>query len=307
MTIIAALALMLAAIAPVLAAPTGVSGSRTTLADHVTDCNVTFDAGGNLLLDGSALTVAEAALLDALLLADAELAAALLLAADADADACVNLSIDLPSTITLNADILVCGDVVIEGAVYSVGGAVIGADLLTAELENLLDAAAAAGVEACVGVTVTDNAVTVDVLAQLCVTATLLDTGVVSVDIGGTEFFFDGLLVDVGGLLEVGVSVEVSLAIVATLDVAAGTVELTLIVSECAAAPTPSPTATTSPTGTVAPTTTGTAAPAASLLPNTTLGDGSGDSGPLVPGLALVAVASLGAIGYRALAARRAR
>ena len=227
---------LLAGIAPVTAAPSAAPGTSGQLADHVTDCNVSFDAGGNVLLDGSALTLAEAALLDALLLTDASLAAALEAASDVDADACVNLDIDvLAATIALNADIAACGAVTAAAGTITVGDVEIGADLLSTELSDVLTAAALADVDACAIVTITDNEVVVDAIATICAQATLLDTGVLSVVIGSEEFFLDGTLVDASGLLEVGVTAEVNLAITATLDVAADTVDLTIVASACAA------------------------------------------------------------------------
>ena len=55
------------------------------------------------------------------------------------------------------------------------------------------------------------------------------------------------------------------------------------------------------------PTPTPTPTPVARLLPNTTFEDGSTDSTPMAPILALLVVGSLGFLGYRTLAARRTR
>jgi hypothetical protein len=244
--VLIALILMLAAAAPVAASPSATTDPAVQYGDHVIDCNVEFDANGDILLEGSLLTPAQAVLLDALLAADASLAAALEAAADADADACVNLDIDLTGgLVVLNADIEACGDVTVDAGVITVGGVEIGADLLSSELSDVLEAAALADVSACAVVTVVDNEALVDAFATICANATLLDTGVVSVVIGSDEFFFDGTLVDADGLLEVGVTAEVNLTVTASLDVAAQTVELTIVASPCTAggggtSPTPS-------------------------------------------------------------------
>lgn len=295
---IAGLILTLVLAAPAAAAPTDTRVPLAPLGDHVTVCNVSFDAQGNLLLDGSALTVAEAALLDALLAADAGLAAALELAADAAADTCINLDIDLGGGIvTLNADIEVCGAVTADAGAFTVAGADVSADLLIAELENLLEATAAAGVDACVVVTVTDNETVVDAFAAICALATLLDTGVVSVDIGGQEFFLDGTLTDIGGLLEVGVTVEVELTILANLDVASQNVELDIVVAECAAGggATPTPTPTGSPPGTTPPAGSATPIPG---LPDTGAWP-VGSNAPVIGLLALLVVSCAVLIGTR--------
>jgi hypothetical protein len=236
------LAAILACAAPTVAAPSSQDETAGLLADHVTDCNVSFDPSGDVLIDGSALTGAEAALLDALLLTDASLAAALDAAADADADACVNLTIDvLGASVALNADVAACGSVTAEAGVITVGGVEIGSDLLAPELSDVLTAAALADADACTVITVTDNETLVDAFATICAMATLLDTGVVSVVIGTDEFFFDGTLIDASGLLDVGVTAEINLTVTASLDVATDTVELTIVAAECVAGGAPTP------------------------------------------------------------------
>jgi hypothetical protein len=290
---LAASALLLTMAMPVAAAPTQApaGGSDPALADHVTTCNVTFDAEGNVLLNGTALGVVEAALLNALLAGDASLAAAFEAAADADADTCINLAIDVPS-IDINADIEACGDVVFTAETVTVGGVEISADLLDAELINLLELAAVGGVDACVFITITDNEVVVDAVAQLCVDATLSDSGVISVVIGSDEFFLDGTIVDVSGLLDVGVTARVNLLVVATLDVAGESVELSITVTACAAAATPTPTPTQLAAGAGA---TPTPVP---LLPNTSVG--SVDPGTLVVAtLMIVSLASMAVVAMR--------
>jgi hypothetical protein len=251
-TALISLVILLVLAGRVSAGPAGTRDAPTVLGDHAAPCNVTFDAGGNLLLNGSALTGAQAALLDALLATDASLAAALDAAADADADTCINLAIDIPTaSVLINGHVDACGAVDATAAVITVGGVTIGADLLSSELSDVLTAAALADVDACAFVTITGNEVVVDAVATICASATLLDTGAVNVVIGSDEFFFDGTLIDASGLLEVGVTAEVNLTVTATLDVAADTVDLTIVVTECAAGGggTPSPTPTASPPG----------------------------------------------------------
>lgn len=297
---VAASALLLTLAIPVAAAPASApsGGSDPALADHVAVCNVTFDAEGNVLLNGSALGAAETAALDALLAGDAGLAAALEAAADADATTCINLAILINGAlaIVINADIEACGDVVFTAETVTVGGVEISSDLLDSELTNILEAAAAADVEACVEVTVTDNEVVVVASVSICAAATLLDTGAVSVDIGGEEFIFDGTIVSGGALLDVGVTVQVSLLIIGELDITEETVALVLAVAECAAAATPTPTPT--PPGAGGGAGGGATPTPVPLLPNTSAG--SVDPTALVVAMLMVVLlASMAVVAMR--------
>lgn len=229
LALFAALALMLTAIAPVLAAPGGAAGSRVALTDHIEPAlcaEITISGEGVISIDGVALTEAQ------LLLLDAEALAALRLAAETTAsgagEACVEVALG-EDLIAVNADISLCPVTVeVDGeGTITLDGVVLDDALLDAELANLLEAAAAAGVEACVSVTVEDNDVFVDVVVDACVTATLNEDGSVSVDLGGVpvELPVDAI-VNLDGELEVGVEAEIGLSIFAQLDITGETVLL---------------------------------------------------------------------------------
>ena len=129
----------------------------------------------------------------------------------------------------------------------------------------------------------------------------------VSVSIGDEEFFFDGELIDADGLLEVGASAEVGLVVTASVD-AAGVIEVTLIVTDCAGEPeptaTPTPTTPATPGPTTGPTTaptddnggpgvgTATATPA-TLLPDTSVTTAVGGGWLAAALLVLLSVGSL--------------
>ncbi len=263
----AALALMLTAIAPVLAAPGGAAGSRVALTDHIdpADCDVVTVTEGVISVGGVALTDAQLLLLDAEAIAALELAAAA--TAVATGDVCVDVVLG-EGIITVNADIVFCPvtvEVDAEGNVTLDGTVELDPALLDAELVNLLEAAAAADVEACVFVTIEDNDVFVDVVVDACVTATLNDDGTVTVDLGGIAIELPAdAIVNLDGQLEVDVETEIGLSIFASLDVTAETVVLEaeiIEIDDCGAvAPTEAPTMaptmapTTAPTGGAGPT-----------------------------------------------------
>lgn len=225
MAILAALALALVAIAPALAAPSSTTGGKTALTDHTTDCNVTFDAEGNLLLDGAALAGAGLAAVEALLAANADLAAALDAAADAEAEACVELVLDAGAggiTAVINADISFCpatvevnadGDLVLDGHVFA-------ADLLDSELAALVEAAATADVDLiCALIEVTDNGVAARVLLEVCATVTLDSEDQVTIELGGVEFLLEAdAVLGADAELEVGATAEAGVALTATVD-----------------------------------------------------------------------------------------
>jgi len=228
LAILATLALMLAAMAPVLAAPGGTTGSRPVLADHVTDCNLTVDGSGDLTFEGAVLAGAELAAVDALLAANADLAAAIDLAAEADVDACINLELLVAEVITANidADISVCSATVTingDGSV-DIGDANVDAELLDARLIAALqlaaDAAADADTEACVVVTVTDNDVDADVEVDAVVTlcATLIVDANGDVTISG-ELIDADQFIDSSSETDFTAEVEVGVRITATVEI----------------------------------------------------------------------------------------
>lgn len=305
---LAALALMLVAITPALAAPSGTSASRAGLADHVSDCNLTVDAEGNLLLEGEALTGAELAAVEALLATDSSLAAAVAVFARVGADACFNVDFDegeggltavingdggvCAATVAVNAD----GDLVINAAAFA-------SDLLGSELVALIEATAAAEAGFCAFVTVTDNAVEVVLRVVACATATLNTDDTVTITLGGIDFDLDlDAVEDTEGLLEAGVAVEVGVALFASVDLETDTVSLSagiLDIDDCDdgdAAPTASP----------APTAVPTATPPV-VIPDTAGQPIGSNSGPALV-LAIVALLSLGAIsGVTVMGRRRLR
>ena len=280
LVLFAALALMLTAIAPVLAAPGGAAGSRVALTDHIdpADCDVITSAEGVISVGGVALTDAQLLLLDAEAIAALELAAAA--TAAGTGDVCVDVALG-EGVITVNADISFCPvtvEVDAEGNVTLDGTVEVDPALLDAELVNLLEAAAEAGVEACVFVTVEDNEVFVDVVVEACVTATLNDDGSVTVDLGGVAIELPAdAIVNLDGELEVGVETEIGLAIYASLDVAAETVTLEaeiIALEGCGeVAPTEAPTTAPTAAPTMAPTTapTGGAGPTDNVNPTMTI------------------------------------
>jgi hypothetical protein len=276
LVLFAALALMLTAIAPVLAAPSGAAGSRVALTDHIdpADCDVVTVVEGVISVGGVALTEAQ------LLLLDAEVLAALALAAAADgeaaADVCVDVVIGEGDLITVNADIALCpATVEVDGeGNITLDGVEVDLDLLGVDLTNLLEAAALADVEACLFVTVEDNDVFVDVVVDACVTATLEDDGAVIIELGGVPIDLPaGAIVNLDGELEVGVAVEIGLSIVGSLDITGGTVTLEaeiIDIEGCGEAePTQAPTEAPTLAPTMAPT--GGAGPTDNVTPTLTI------------------------------------
>ena len=266
LAILATLALLLAAIAPVLAAPSGgTGGSRPVLADHVTDCNLTVDGSGDLTFEGAVLAGAELAAVDALLAANADLAAAIDLAAEADVDACINLELLVDGeviTANIDADISVCSaTVTINGnGSVDIGDANVDAELLDARLIAALqlaaDAAADADTEACVVVTVTDNDVDADVEVDAVVTlcATLIVDANGDTTINGTLLESDQFINADSGVTDFTTAVEVGVRITSTIEIDGDIFVLVeaFDLEGCGdAAPPPPPPGTTGPTGMV--------------------------------------------------------
>ena len=231
LAILATLALMLVAMAPVLAAPGAATGSRPALANHVdpADCNLTVAANGDLSLDGVVLAGAELAAVQALLAANADLAAAIDLAAEANVDACINLELVAgnPITANINADISVCSATVTingDGSV-DIGDATVDAELLDARLlaalQLAVDAAADADTEACVVVTVTDNDVDADVEVDAVVTlcATLMVDANGDTTINGTLLESDQFINADSGVTDFTTAVEVGVRITSTIEI----------------------------------------------------------------------------------------
>lgn len=120
----------------------------------------------------------------ALVSADADLLALLDAAIAADADVCVDVTISsttgLITTISLNATIGLCGDVVLDADSAAIGGVDVPLTLLDAEAIAVLQLAAEAGVDACVSVVVDDTT-----LVEANVTASVDLCGEVTLDAEG--------------------------------------------------------------------------------------------------------------------------
>ena len=217
------IALLLTAIAPVLAAPAGSRGSAAVPAVHA-ECNVTFDAEGNLLLDNVELTVDQATVLE-VVFANTHSGATLELAAQADADACLNLVIDTagdPVSATLNGHLEICGSVTWNGQ-----GLVINEVFFEADLNNELGAFldAAGGLELCASLTVEDNAVSIDLSVETCASATLTAEETV-VFANGIDFELPVDSVTGAAELEVGVEVFLAVLFSGSIDLESGAVTL---------------------------------------------------------------------------------
>ena len=205
--LLAAITLLLTEIVPVLAAPGGSGGLAPAPAEHV-ECNVTFDDEGNVLLGAQPLTDAQVAVLE-LLFTDTDAAATLELAAQADAEACLNLVIDteIPVSATLTGHVDICGMVSWNGQGLVINDVFFEADLNN-ELGAFLDAAG--GLELCASITVEDNAVSIDLSLETCASVTLTAEDTV-VFANGIDF---ELPVDsVTGAAELELGVEVFLAV----------------------------------------------------------------------------------------------
>ena len=313
LTVLAAVLLLLTAVAPVLGAPTGVDGSRTALTAHeIPECDeITFDAEGNLAVGGELLTEAQLALLDTDALGVLALAAAA--NAAGTGEVCVDVELG-EAVVTVNANIEFCPvllEVDAEGTL-TVDGVELDAELLGADLAELLVTFAEAGIETCLLVHVEDNQVTVDALAQACLTSTLNEDGSLTVQFGeGVELeFVAEVVVDAEGVVEVGVPTELGLEITAFLDLATDEFLLEVIVIEpCGETPTEAPTTaptdapttaptdapTTAPTDGTAPTQ---AAPTVRITPPPTDGAGaaSSSSATLALPLLLLIVVAAGAL-----------
>lgn len=214
--------MLLAMAMPVAAAPrpAGTAGDAA-VASHVGTCDtVVVGADGAISVNGVALTDAQLALLSADVRAALQLAADA--AANANADVCVDLAVSLlPLSVVVNADIAVCGAVVLTASSATVGGVAIPAELLSAGLRQALALAAAANVNACLTTTVTDNTVTTTVTVDACVQARLNSAGQVVVTAGGQEFVLAGFgITGTVGPLTTNAAVTVGLRLGGTVNLA---------------------------------------------------------------------------------------
>jgi len=267
LAVLATLALLLAAIAPVLAAPSGTSGSRAVLASHVdpADCeDITTNVDGDIIVDGTALTAAQLALLDADLTAALLLAANASASADATVDVCVDVVAGTGDLLDINADISVCSvDVTVNGdGTVDLGDVNVDADLLDARLIAALqlaaDAAADADTEACVVVTVTDNAVDADVevnaIVTLCATLIVDANGDFTINgdfIDADQFINNSSESDFNAEVEVGVEITSTVEADGDIFVLVTAFDLAGCGDIAGATPTPTPTPAPAATGMV--------------------------------------------------------
>ncbi|MDQ3690094.1 MAG: hypothetical protein M3406_08695 [Chloroflexota bacterium] len=266
LAILATLALMLAAMAPVLAAPGGTSGSRPVLADHVdpADCDeITTNAEGDIIVNGTALTDVQLGLLDADLSAALRLAADASVSADAFVEVCVDVVVGEADALDINADITVCSvDITVNGdGTVDLGDVTVDAELLDVDLLAVLDLAAnadaEADAEACVIVTVTDNETTTDVevdaFVTLCATLRIDANGDAFINGEASEadvdqFINNSTVADADFSADVETGIEITATLEADGDIF---VNLTAVdregCGEAAATATPAPSATPTP------------------------------------------------------------
>lgn len=282
-TILAALALLLVAAVPVLAAPSGQPGSGSTLADHIGECNadVSLDAEGDLVVDvdGTVLTDAQLATLDA------TATAALFLAAEANGDVCVSVTIGEGDLISVDAHIAHCltTDLTVnEDGSIVIDGVTISSDLIDARQAAVLQVAAEADADAdataCFSVAIYDNETTVDLIStavvEMC--ATLQLEGETTAVINGETVEIDAFT---NNSAEADFSSEVEVGIVLTGRLEAdGTVFVQLTAEDregcgddTGAGGTPTPT----PTPTDDAGAEGTPTPAPTMLPDASMTPGA--------------------------------
>ena len=212
--VLAVLSLLLIAVAPVLAAPADSGGGARIVLAQPEECDeITVKEDGDIVVDEVTLTEEQLALLDA------DVLAALQLAAHAAGVACVDVTMDA-GEIAVELEISFCPASVgvdAEGTI-ALEGIEIDPALLDVEMLNLLRGAATAGVDACLSVFVTDNEVLVEVGVDACVTARANEDGSVTVLLGGVEILFPaGSIDDPANVLGRRIEVQIGLAIHASL------------------------------------------------------------------------------------------
>ncbi len=203
------------------------------MAEHA-ECNLTVDAEGTLYLDGEALAGAELAAVNAVL-AGSDVGAAIELATAADADVCLNLGF-LPDggAVVINGHIDVCGSVLFDGQGVVINGVSFQIDLNGTELGAFLDVVGAAGLELCASITVTANAVAIELRAEVCATVTLNANETVTIAIGDLEIELLSASVEGSADLEVGAAIDVGIAFTGGLDLTTEAVVLEAVIDAAA-------------------------------------------------------------------------
>lgn len=249
---------------------------------------------GTVTLDADSATVGGVDVPLALVSADAQ--AALQVAADANAEFCIDVvvqntdvvdaavegSVTLCATVTMNAD----GSATIDGVT-------IPAELIDADVAAALEAAAAADGEACVTVdaVISGDETIVTVVADVSLCATVEAITATTITAGGVTFSTSS---DLRGVIEVGDDICFDLV----TDPDGG-----IVIPDGSVITEPDGTPITDPDGTPAE---GGATPVVTDLPDAAV-DRGGSTSPLVILLALAAVTSIGFLTFRALEARRTR
>lgn len=150
--------------------------------------NVTLDTMANIYSVGGVM------LPMSLVSADADLEAFLAVAAAANADVCVDVTVDgttgMFTTVSLNATLTVCGDATLDADSAALAGLDVPLSLLDAEAEAVLQLAIDAGADVCLAVVVANTTL---VEANLSVSVDLC--GDVSLDAQG-NFVVDGIVID---------------------------------------------------------------------------------------------------------------
>lgn len=216
--------------------------------------DVTYDTATGLIASAmldATLTLCGDATLDAdsvtiggvdvpLSLLDAEAQAILALAAEAEAEVCLEVVVtDTEITeANLSADILLCGEVTLDADGNAVvNGVTIDADLLTAGGEALLALAASADGEACATiVAVTSNGdtlVTVSVTIEVCAEVTAIGDGTITLD---------GVTLGFAGAADSEIEVGDTVCLVATTGPTGEPVVTEIEVVGAEPTPTPTPT-----------------------------------------------------------------
>lgn len=216
--------------------------------------DVTYDTATGLIASATldaTLTLCGEATLDAdsvtiggvdvpLSLLDAEAQAVLAIAAEGDAEVCLELVVENTEIVeaNLSADIRLCGEVTLDADGNAVvNGVTIDADLLTAGGEALLALAASADGEACATVVAVssegDTLVTVSVTVEVCAEVTAIGDGTITLD---------DVTLGFAGAADSTIEVGDTVCVVATTGPTGDPVVTAIEVAGAEPTPTPAPT-----------------------------------------------------------------
>ncbi len=128
-----------------------------------------------------------------------------------------------------------CGSVLFDGQGVVINGVFFQpGDLNGTELGAFLDAAGAAGLELCASITVTANAVAIELRAEVCATVTLNANETVTIAIGDLEIELLSASVEGSADLEVGAAIDVGIAFTGGLDLTTEAVVLEAVIDAAA-------------------------------------------------------------------------